>query len=372
MQSLPPETLLHICVQLSNGTIDGTTSLIHLASTCSLLHRLVFSCNPLWKAHFLAAFDNDTDPDSTACEYMTKTIQRWKLVAPRVPFGVDSLSIAADLVRQNTVKNTALVLQTSRRMLCENWLERALKSDGVQLNSVMSVFVHAAWNAEEMKRELRENAFVQNCITKIIRVERFLEEDNGGLLISGSTKSSRKRLKLRFLQLALILRLPLFQATGGIPTRLTFWPQKMSVATWDALQSANPAAFWSLLIPGEWTGFYADYRLDIDPATSAEPATFRTCDGPMHNMRFEWTPETADAITANKCPHVLSFTGRGEDDFHEFEVVGRVLSRTRDVFMRKTYLTGLQLSWELEGTLNEFGIVGSWGQASGTFFIWRV
>ncbi|KAJ3065945.1 hypothetical protein HDU99_004002, partial [Rhizoclosmatium hyalinum] len=83
------------------------------------------------------------------------------------------------------------------------------------------------------------------------------------------------------------------------------------------------------LIPGKWTGFYADYRIGLDRAEFNE--LFPICDGPMRDLVLDWTTETKEAfvtdsegVNLHEFPSTLYFTGEGKDDVNEFSVTGRI------------------------------------------------
>ncbi|ORY40456.1 hypothetical protein BCR33DRAFT_740302 [Rhizoclosmatium globosum] len=356
---LPTEIVTCIGQQFADGTFEGMRALVRLSGTCVWILQLLVCNTALWRQLKSAAFDFDSTRTQARLDIRADVVEKWRRILE------GDIGEVFALVEENKGKNSKHIVNAAWRMLQKTTLEELFTGISERLDWLLSVLMHAAVANEAFKNALASDAFMTECITNIIRVEGFLHNDYEVL---PKMDGSLSKVKKEFLQLTLFLRLPLAQHNLSIHHIFDF--RLISLNEWQ-LQSRD-VEFWLSIISGCWTGFYADYRLDIDLKAVIDDPSFRRCDGPMRNIFLDLTETSKTALaTSRRLPSVISFAGFGVDDFEDFEITGRVLPATRDVYMRKTYLTGLQLSWPLEGVLNEFGIVGSWGAASGTFFIWK-
>ncbi|KAI8619654.1 hypothetical protein BC830DRAFT_728986 [Chytriomyces sp. MP71] len=221
---------------------------------------------------------------------------------------------------------------------------------------------------------------MQSRIRDTLRTEGFMQVDNFIFdaefplqTEADPAYASLLSLKFSLVQLCLLIRLP-FESEWR-PCRPIYHSLERIDTLEDWIRSSQDETpnkdLWRSLIPGEWKGFYADYQLDLLPTDQGVDTNFQPCDGPMYNMHFFWTsPDLFQG--AGPLSRILNFNATGIDDWGDFEIIGRVLPSTMRVFMRKTYRAGARLSWELDGVMKEFGIVGSWGSHSGTFYMWKV
>ncbi|KAJ3288279.1 hypothetical protein HDU79_004967 [Rhizoclosmatium sp. JEL0117] len=198
--------------------------------------------------------------------------------------------------------------------------------------------------------------------------------DENFAFVPPGTVSDQRPIKVYFLQAVLMVLLPLETAPDGAPNKVLFDSPKLSLREWNQLEVDDPHKFWKHLIPGKWTGFYADYRIGLDRAEFNE--LIPICDGPMRDLILDWTTETKEAFFSDSVgkihhefPSTLYFTGAGKDDVNEFRVTGRIDIATRNVLVSKKYPT---FGWQYKGTLNEFGIAGVWGEGNGMFLLWKV
>lgn len=108
---------------------------------------------------------------------------------------------------------------------------------------------------------------------------------------------------------------------------------------------------------GEWAGFYS---------MSYGPDECMSFDPPMHGIRFV-------ATATSNSPTTLDLHGTGEDGIAAFDLKGKIVPGTGQIFLRKVY-SGGSPTWEWACMMTPVGIVGSWGDQNyyGGLWLWKV
>ncbi|TPX75738.1 hypothetical protein CcCBS67573_g02989 [Chytriomyces confervae] len=395
LTNMPTELLIQIalCLQSNEGTINGVRSLVRMTSLNVRIRHTLNAYEAPWKAHWISCFDGaPTGPHRdellSRCCVISK-LQKQSKAKSFDGHGMESicstrtLEFLHQLILHNECKNVKLISKSVLQNLLQLEIHRIVFygpefTDWVPL---LDVLVYCAFY--EAKAVLNDDSYIKFQMRNTLRTEAFLQTGVDLLLEPHpNTIETAKALKSRLLHLCLLLKLPFNDHENATPVKplYSFWPSGIhNLFEWNEMMSREPVTkeFWRLCMIGEWTGFYADYRLDLLPhEIENDDGQTRLCDGPMRGMQFQWTGATSAYFQADETgvpvPPVLAYNCvGGVDDWGPFEMDGRVIPSTLAVYMRKRYLTGRRLSWELEGRLNEFGIVGGWGDASGTFFMYR-
>ncbi|KAI8840486.1 hypothetical protein BJ741DRAFT_597467 [Chytriomyces cf. hyalinus JEL632] len=405
LANMPTELLIQIALNLQNndGTISGVRSLLRMASLNVRIRHILNANEAPWKAHWVSCFDGaPTGPHRdellSRCCFISK-LQKQSTALSFDGHGMEqmgstrTLEFLHHLILHNECKNVKLISKSVLQSLLKLEIHRIVFFYAPELTDwvpLLDVLVYCAFYDTEAKAALNEDPYVKHQIRNTLRTEAYLQSGMDVFLEPPPSNGERntntfeiaKALKSRILHLCLLLKLPFNDHEHATPLKplSSFWPSGIhNLLEWNEMISRKPVSkeFWRHCMIGEWTGFYADYRLDLLPhEIENDDGQTRLCDGPMRGMQFQWTGATSAYFQADEAgvpvPPVLAYNCvGGVDDWGPFEMDGRVIPSTLAVYMRKRYLTGRRLSWELEGRLNEFGIVGGWGDASGTFFMYR-